>query len=300
MRDKQQVGHVHAGHQEDEAHGAEQHEQGRPRAAHQRLLQGQERAPDALVRIRVLPGQALRDRRDLVLRPLDRDSRLEPRDHGEVPGPAALGAEALVVLERRPKLRPLRVGEAGGRNPHDLVGLAVQLQALTDDAGSPPKRCRQRVSDRTATFDLAGLVLVTAKGPSLGRPNAEHVEEARAHPGGFDPDGRAPAGEGRSAAVDRGHGLEALRLRLEVEEVLGRVDLGESAFPGLGDLDQALGLRVGQRPEQDRAHHAVDGAVGADAQGEGGNRHQREPGGLPKPLQGVDEVLAQDVHDRSP
>ena len=78
--------------------------------------------------------------------------------------------------------------------------------------------------------------------------------------------------------VGHGHLLEHVVLRLPVEKVGTRHVLAGAS--GVGpqrlDRDEALGVRIGERLEQDRVDHREDGDVCADGQGEDGAGAKRE------------------------
>ena len=77
---EEQVRHVDAGDEQDEADGAEQDEQRVPRVSDEGLVEGDHGSAHALVRVRVL-RQPIGDGRHLLARALDRDAGLQPPDH---------------------------------------------------------------------------------------------------------------------------------------------------------------------------------------------------------------------------
>ena len=111
---EQQVRDVDARHEQHQAHRAEQHEQGPARVADRRLVQRAHHAADALVGVGVGLLEPARDRRAPPARALATDAPgAEPRHDGEVPGAAAVGAEALVVAScGSPDLGALGIAEA--------------------------------------------------------------------------------------------------------------------------------------------------------------------------------------------
>jgi hypothetical protein len=190
------------------------------------------RASHALVFVRVFRRQPRGDGGDLLSGALERDSRLQTSDHVQVPGAAALRAEASVVLERTPDLRTLRVREAGGRHAHDKVRLPVHLHGLADEAGIAAEAIAPEPLTKDDDLRVTGLVVTLLEPAAERRPHAQNVEERRAHLRSLDTSRRSLAGEGHAGAVDRRQQLESLRLRLDVEEVLRRVD-GRLALPDL-------------------------------------------------------------------
>ena len=65
---------------------------------------------------------------------------------------------------------------------------------------------------------------------------------------------------------------------------------------GVRDDDQALGARVGQRPQQHRVHHAEERRRGPDAQRQGEDGSEGEAGRLAQQAQGVAQVLEESAH----
>jgi len=74
--------------------------------------------------------------------------------------------------------------------------------------------------------------------------------------------------------------------------VVGLADPGE-ACP---DLDELLGLRVGQRAQQHCIQHAEDGGIGADAERHGDNDDSSEAGPLDHLAQRETQILEQNCH----
>ena len=159
----------------------------------------------------------------------------------------------------------------------------------------PLRTARARGVPEDGDLRAARLVLPRAEAAAQHGPHAQHVEEARAHRGALEPRRRAAAGHRHAVAVDGGQRLEGLRLRLDVEEVLRRVDT-VSGPPRPARSDEPVGLGERQRLQQDCVDDAEDRAVRADAEGQRRDGHEREAGRLPQPSQRVDEVLAQGVH----
>ena len=64
----------------------------------------------------------------------------------------------------------------------------------------------------------------------------------------------------------------------------------------LPDQDQAVGLRVGQRSEQDAVYHAENRRVGPDSQGQREHDHRCEPGNPPEGAKGHTKVVEHGRH----
>ena len=65
---------------------------------------------------------------------------------------------------------------------------------------------------------------------------------------------------------------------------------------GCTDLDQAIRVLVGQRPEYDRIDDAEDGAVDANAEGQAGDGERGKSGTFHEGSNGVTKILEQRVH----
>ena len=64
-----------------------------------------------------------------------------------------------------------------------------------------------------------------------------------------------------------------------------------------GDGDEALRLGEGQRLQQDGVHHAEDGGVGADTDGQGENGHGGEARAFRQHAERVTQILPHGVHE---
>ena len=110
--------------------------------------------------------------------------------------------------------------------------------------------------------------------PSVGRNDAVTFGERDAL-------GVLAAGKVRGLVLIAGDGLERAR-RLVVVLDVGRVRLLDlrHAEPGRGvpELNEPLGLAVGQWPEQDGVHDAERGGRAGDPEPEGEDRDRREAG----------------------
>ena len=146
---------------------------------------------------------------------------------------------------------------------------------------------------------LARLVFVRSEGPSKGRLDPEDVEVA-----GRDPSDaqhlRIPAARKSHRAAGLGdHRLEDVALMLPIEEVRGRDAVVTAAGRLFPDLEDPFGVRVGERLQQCPIHEAEDGAVGADAEGQGQHRHGREGVAPGQGAEAVADVLRELVEHTS-
>ena len=77
--------------------------------------------------------------------------------------------------------------------------------------------------------------------------------------------------------------------------------VGEAAAPlpsgdGVHELDDAVGVGIGERLEQDRVDHGEDGGVGSDAEGESGDGGYGERRAGDEHAEGVAEVAEKVAH----
>jgi hypothetical protein len=117
----------------------------------------------------------------------------------------------------------------------------------------------------------AARFIVRGKRTADGGGDAESIEERRGGWNGENAAGGAVACE-NSTGVGRPcggrHGIECARVTAEFLIIgVDGEQLGESFFAGAGDPDgdEAVGILVGQRAEEDRVYDAEDGSGGSDA-----------------------------------
>ena len=221
---------------------------------------------------------------------------------GDGVDPAQAAALLEVVLrldgEHHPGPFAGREGEARREHADDGVRGVAEDQRPSEHArvAAHPRPPEGVGEDHGA--GAAGHVLAGEEGaPELGA-DAQHVEEVGADLergelralGAVVPDdgGVGVSGDG---GEDGRVGLELAHRRpgeLEAGLVVAVVDLP--------DVDQAVGLGVGERAEQGGVDRSEHGGVQADAHGEGEDDDRREPRPAPEVADGVTEVLEQRGH----
>jgi hypothetical protein len=161
----------------------------------------------------------------------------------------------------------------------------INRDAAAHDGGVPTELALPETVAEQGHARPAGPIFLGEKRAAKHRLDSQHVEEpgrrfpAR-HPLGLAPGHHVQAilrqGEGH------GHPLERLALLFPVQVIgLGGGDLKEAdLLVGLPDADHPLGVRHRQRPQQNRAHDAEDGAVGPNPERQREHRHHGEPGAL--------------------
>ncbi len=167
--------------------------------------------------------------------------------------------------------------------------IAAQHQRLADDIRVAPEAPLPEALAQQRDSGRAGLLFLGPERATDDRLLAERLENA----GGDLPAvhalrlARRAAGPCARAqdevlAVVADERLEHLVLVAHVLEVRHReAHLGHLLGP-LGEEDQAIGLGVRERAQQDRVDHAEDRGVGADPQCERRDRDEREAGRLPQ------------------
>ena len=139
-------------------------------------------------------------------------------------------------------------------------------------------RTEPRPPDTVAQDDPIGRareLVVLVERAAEGRPGSEEFEEAGADEQPFEVLRPGRSAELMALAVERrdtGKGLGALATRVEVHGC--QRHFAKAGMPGL-DSHELVGIRVGQRFEQDAADDAVDGGVPADRQ----PQRERDDGG---------------------
>ena len=113
----------------------------------------------------------------------------------------------------------------------------------------------------------------TAAGP--GPDGTHHLEEIAGDVGRDDAQGLVGPQDGGAAIIELGHGVERMRLLLEIEKV-GPRDIAPALLVQLHHVDDAFGVIVGQLPQQQAVDHREDGGVGADAQRQRQHSHHGE------------------------
>ena len=122
-------------------------------------------------------------------------------------------------------------------------------------------------------------VLVGAEYPAAEDGRSEEAEVARRHPAGPE-----LLGERATRVVDDGRAeggdvLHHVRLLAPMLELRGRAGAEVALRRRRLEEDEAIGLRVGERPQEDGVHHAEDGRRRPDPYRE----RQRHDGGVAGP-----------------
>ncbi len=290
---EQEVGHVHAGHQEHQVHADEEEDQHRLDAPDQLVPERDHVAHHASDRVGEALAERVLERGQLLPRLRDRGAVAEP---GDGPDPVQVPAGGAVALrldrDEQACLPSGREGEARRKHAHDRDGLAGEAQRRAEHLGigaqpRPPEGVGE--DDRARA---AGLVLAGEEAAAEGRTDPEDVEEVGGNVEGGQLLGIGPPGPRDLRDLVPGDGGEQAR-GLELAEGLP----GERELPPLGvvldlpEVHQSLRLGVGHAAHQGRVHHGEDGGVEADAEREGDDGHRGEGGAVGQGAEPVAEVL---------
>jgi hypothetical protein len=95
------------------------------------------------------------------------------------------------------------------------------------------------------------------------------------------------------AALRKGHLLERMILVLNVDVLAGRRPIARNSDSGRMKPHgrQPVRMRIGERTQQQRVHHAENGRISADSDGQRGQDHQRQHHVLAKHAEGIANVL---------
>ena len=113
----------------------------------------------------------------------------------------------------------------------------------------------------------------------------------RAQP--VDPFGLLAARQGEGAALRKGHLVERMILVLNIDVLAGRRPIAQNADSGRMQPDgrQPVRMRIRERTQQQRVHHAEDRGIGADSDGQRGHDHQSQHHVLAKHAKGKAKIL---------
>jgi len=251
---------VRAGDEQDETRRGEQHEQRGLHVAGNHVVKRRNRRTD--VGSTLLLVERRRERRHFRAGPGQRHVRLEPR---EDPQRSALVARSRVENQRHPQLRfrrpERREPETFRHDADDGVSLPVERDGgphyirIGREPGFPE---RMPQNDDTVA---AEVLFVRAEHASDQRLDAQKRQDVGRQVQRVQLIGPLGAGEIGCPEFGRANPFERAGPRAPFEKRLGRY--GRTA---VADDDEAAGIRVGERSQQDRVHDAEDCGVGANAE----------------------------------
>ena len=274
-----QVADIGACHQQNEAHGTEQQQQGAPGVAHQRLAQRQRLVPCAHVLLWELGFELLGQGRHLCGGLIERLARTQAADRVH---PAGL---------------PLRRHRTGQRLRHDQVGRRHPREAEAGRQHADDHRPRRpelnRARDRLRIrSELGAPELVANNGhwrgafarvvvlqqPSQGWLKAQGPQRIRRHAGTLQAHRFATAEERRLVTAEPGQRLERPLTRAQIHEIAqGDIGLRQARLHvTVAKHHEVVGPFERQRPQQRGFDDGEERSVRAYAQGERDDGSGRE------------------------
>ena len=229
--------------------------------------------------------QARRDLPQLGLRRPDRRPRRQPRvDVGHPVPPLVLHRRAHVVIVGRVVdvevlLPRRRVVRARLEHPDNQRLLDRQVQDLSDDRRIRPEHpLPVAVGEHRDRLRRPAFVRGQQHPPEM-RPRAEQLEEVRRDQSARRPMRLAATEDVEGPVPELDELVDGLRLRAVVRDLDEREAgvFDSRRHLRLPQVHDAVGLGVGQRPQQDPVDDAEDRGVGANAEPERQDEGEREP-----------------------
>jgi hypothetical protein len=320
---EEHVREIRARHQQHEPDAAEQQQERGTGRADRLLVQRHDGRADAPVRIRVRDGRLARDARDFVRRLRCRDPGFQPSDDRQEPRAADERDERVVrsrrwgrrrEQQRSPRVdrdrpggagsehRPVREDEIGRHHADEGRELPLDVQRAADHvriaAQARPPEC---IADQ----QRARVFLVGEEPPQFGSA-AEHLEQTRGDGRDGNPFGWTGSIDERRCRDETDGGVQIAERRgtAEVDEVErgDRISIALRRRICTPDHHEPVGVRIGERLEQDALDHREDGGVRADAQRERGDGGRRKRGAAPQDARRIPQIRQQRFpgHHRCP
>ena len=305
---EQQVGHVRAGNQQDDADGRRHHPQALAEISDEIIDERADLGREACV-FHHPEGHPL-GRRELAEGDADhaRHVRVDACDVDA----RAQAADRLVVVARQPDVGPVEAQrqheivrgvhepEALREHADDLATRAVHGDQPADDVRVASELALPVAVAQHDDFRAAVLVVSLREWPADRRLDPEEGQQAVGRDQGIEALGLGKTGDGDGGAVPECDVGQRPRL-LAVGDVVGerRVEVADvDAGRCLPEAHQAVGLVERQRLEEDRVDDAEDRDIRADPQRQGQQGGQREHRRADQPAGGVAHVAHQ-FHHRS-
>ena len=178
------------------------------------------------------------------------------------------------------------VPSTGNRKSGPITPMTTRLSPATSYARPEDRRVAPEpgLPEGVAEDHHPGFILRHRQAPEdrRGTECGEEIGGRRRHPDALNP---LAGAQGRGKRIEEGGALQELRLLTVLQVELA----GHAKFvrhvrtgSGRGDVDQAIGVGVGERPEEDGIDHAEDAHVGADGEPERPDGDGGEPGRAPQ------------------
>ena len=224
--------------------------------------------------------------------------RRGPEPRGDVDGVRVIAAEG-IRLQRQPEVRR-RIGDEAPRHDADhFVCVAAERQRAPDDVRVAGEAALPHPGTDDRHVRPVRTVFVARERPAERQRRAEHGEVAARYVHRVDVLGQVAAEEVRAgiARLIRGDRLEGGRLVAPQDELRDRGQPRRADARRGHELEEAIGLRIGERPQQHGVDDGEDRGVRADADGEHGERGQRESRRPPQHAARVDGVACEVSED---
>ena len=291
--DEQQICHVGAGDEQDEADGSEEDEERRAHVADDAVAQGFD--GEAFFwphrAFRVAAAELVGGDVELGVGLGEGYAGLEASGGEEE---VALVGAVGVDLEGQPDVG-FGVGDEGlAEDSDDGVWLVAEREGAADDVGIASEFALPEAVADDDDFAAVGRVFLRGEGAAQHDGRAKEAEVGFADVDAVDLLGMV-AGEVEAGAAEvvGGDVLKDAGLLPPVVELGGRSGGSFALGRCEQELDDAVGVGIGERLEQDGVDDGEDGGVGSDAKGQGCDGCDGEAGIFEEAAQGVLEVMPQ-------
>ena len=266
---EQEVGEVAADSEQEDAHGDGEQVERRPDFAGDGVGEGFEGGAVAAVGLGVELFVAFAEGEDLLAGGFDGGAGTEAADGFIDMGVAEAGVGG-ADGDGCPAGGGLGELEAGGHDADDFVVVGVEGEFFAKDGGVAAVAAEPPGVGEDDEAVLPELVFAGGEGAAVERPGAEEGEEVEVGGDGFDLFGFAGAGVDGAVGVEGvgGEDGEGLGVLAVIEEVGHGDALLLFAIGGgdAGEVDEGVGLGVGEWAQENAIDEREDDDIGADSQ----------------------------------
>ena len=175
---EQEIGDIGACHEQHQGHSAKQQQDLRPRVLSNARLEGNDGDTVVFVCVRIEFGLAGRNRRQVRLRLLNRNSLPEPPDsHERI---IAAGARTFhSFVDRNPYIDSLGIIEPARHDSHDGVRLIVQFYGFAEGVAASGKMALPKTVTQNRDVIFAELIFTRREGATQKGFSAKDGEKIR-------------------------------------------------------------------------------------------------------------------------
>ena len=293
--DKQKIGDIGAGDEQNEADGAQKDEKGITSTGDDGVAQSLDAEAAFCVHVfRMKAAILIGDEFQLGVGLGEGDARLEAAGDKEIV--AEVGAVG-IDLEGDPDVG-LRIGdERFSQDTDDGVGLVAEGDAGTGDVGVAAELALPEAVADDHDVAAVGSLFLGGEGAAEDDGRAEEAEVGFGNVDAVDLLGNdAGEVEARATEIVGGDVLKDAGLGFP-DVVVNRRAAGAVALrKGVHELHDALGLGIGERFQEDGVDDGEDSGVGSDAEGDSGDGGQGEGRARNEHAERVAEVLPEITH----